>query len=143
MAMRRKSVTRNGITPKKLSRIGTSSAKLLMTNTLRPTGGGYQPDLHDNQRDASIEIQVRACKAHIERENWSLVGAYTDHAIGGATTLRSGYQTLLEDAHSGSFDVVLAEGLDRLGRDQEDIAVHAPTFKPEHSSWAGQGRTQG
>ena len=75
-----------------------------------------------NQREASIEDQVRICKAHIERENWSLVGTYTDHALSGATTLRPGYQKLLEDARAGSFDIVLAEGLDRLSRDQEDIA---------------------
>ena len=75
-----------------------------------------------NQREASIEDQVRICKAHIERESWSLVGTYADHAISGATTLRPGYQKLLEDARAGSFDIVLAEGLDRLSRDQEDIA---------------------
>ena len=75
-----------------------------------------------NQRDASIEDQVRICKAHLERESWSLVGTYTDHAMSGATTLRPGYQKLLEDARAGSFDIVLAEGLDRLSRDQEDIA---------------------
>ena len=75
-----------------------------------------------NQRDASIVDQVRICKAHIKRESWSLVGTYTDHARSGATTLRPGYQKLLEDARAGSFDIVLAEGLDRLSRDQEDIA---------------------
>ena len=75
-----------------------------------------------NQRDASIEDQVRTCKAHIKHERWSLAGTYTDHAISGATTLRPGYQKLLEDARSGSFDVVLSEGLDRLSRDLEDIA---------------------
>ncbi len=76
----------------------------------------------DNQRDASIEDQVRICRERIDRENWSLVATYTDHAISGASRLRPGYQKLLEDARAGSFDVVVAEALDRLSRDQEDVA---------------------
>src|SRR5207245_859918 len=32
------------------------------------------------------------------------------------------YQSLLEDARHGRFDVVVAEALDRLSRDQEDVA---------------------
>jgi hypothetical protein len=37
--------------------------------------------------------------------------------------LRPGYQRLLADARDGQFDVVVAEALDRLSRDQEDIAA--------------------
>ncbi len=76
----------------------------------------------DNQRDASIEDQVRECRARADQEEWNVVQVYADRGISGATTLRPGYQQLLEDGRSGSFDVVLAEGLDRLSRDQEDIA---------------------
>ncbi len=43
-----------------------------------------------NQRDASIEDQLRLCKRRIESEGWSLVDVYTDAAISGATTLRPG-----------------------------------------------------
>ncbi|MCH9000405.1 MAG: recombinase family protein, partial [Proteobacteria bacterium] len=77
----------------------------------------------DNQRDASIEDQLRLCKRQIKSEGWSLVDVYTDAAISGATTLRPGYQKLLEDVRSGKLDIVVAEALDRLSRDQEDIAA--------------------
>jgi site-specific DNA recombinase len=76
----------------------------------------------DNQRDASIEDQVRQCRARIEQEGWQLGAAYSDHAISGATILRPGYQRMLEDARAGRFDVLVAEALDRLSRDQENIA---------------------
>ena len=76
----------------------------------------------DNQRDASIEDQVRLCRARLDREGWNLVEAYADHAISGASTLRPGYQKMLEDARAGHFDYLVAEALDRLSRDQEDIA---------------------
>ncbi len=42
--------------------------------------------------------------------------------MSGATPLRAGYQKLLEDARAARFDVIVAEALDRLSRDQEDIA---------------------
>ncbi len=77
----------------------------------------------DNQRDASIDDQVRDCKGRIKTEGWNLAETYADRRISGATTLRPGYQKLLEDARSRKFDIVLAEGLDRLSRDQEDIAA--------------------
>jgi site-specific DNA recombinase len=76
----------------------------------------------DNQRDASIEDQVRQCRRRIELEKWKLGEIYSDHAISGATTLRPGYQRMLEEARSGRFDVLVAEALDRLSRDQENIA---------------------
>ncbi len=80
----------------------------------------YSSDL---QREASIEDQVRLCTARIEAEGWTLSSTYTDHGISGASSLRPGYQKLLEDARTGAFDVVVAEALDRLSRDQEHIAA--------------------
>jgi DNA invertase Pin-like site-specific DNA recombinase len=79
----------------------------------------YSSDL---QRDASIEDQVRVCRARVDAEGWEFTGTYTDHAISGASRFRPGYQKLLEDARAGLFEVVIAEALDRLSRDQEDIA---------------------
>jgi site-specific DNA recombinase len=80
----------------------------------------YSTDL---QSAASIEDQVRLCKERVAREGWTLAATYNDRGKSGASTLRSGYQRLLEDARNGCFDVVVAEALDRLSRDQEDIAA--------------------
>ena len=79
----------------------------------------YSSDL---QREASIEDQIRLCRKWIEHEGWEYIHAYTDRALSGATALRPAYQSLLEDARHGQFDVVIAEALDRLSRDQEDVA---------------------
>ena len=76
----------------------------------------------ENQREASIEDQVRLCTARSAAEGWTVVGTYTDHALSGANHLRPGYQQLLADARAGAFDVVVAEALDRLSRDQEHVA---------------------
>ena len=76
----------------------------------------------DNQRDASIADQLRICREFAARQGWTVVQEFTDHAISGATLLRSGFQALMRDALNRRFDVVLAESLDRFSRDQEDTA---------------------
>jgi site-specific DNA recombinase len=76
----------------------------------------------DNQREASIADQLRVCREFAARHGWTVVQEFTDHAISGATLLRSGFQRLMRDALNQRFDVVLAEALDRFSRDQEDTA---------------------
>jgi site-specific DNA recombinase len=76
----------------------------------------------DNQREASIADQTRVCRAFAERQGWAIAQEYSDHAVSGATLLRSGFQALMRDALNRHFDVVLAESLDRFSRDQEDTA---------------------
>lgn len=76
----------------------------------------------DSQRDASIEDQVRLCRERAAREGWTVVNVYTDHAISGASLMRPGIQQLMQDVLNGKADIVLAEALDRVSRDQEGIA---------------------
>jgi site-specific DNA recombinase len=78
----------------------------------------------DNQREASIEDQFRICREQAKREKWKIVGTYKDAGISGASMiLRPGIQALLQDAQAGQFDMVLAEALDRISRDQADVAT--------------------
>ena len=78
----------------------------------------------DQQRAASIEDQFRVCKEHAGREGWRIAGAYRDAAVSGdSVILRPGVQALLEDARRGAFEVVVAEALDRVSRDQADVAI--------------------
>jgi len=77
----------------------------------------------DQQREASIDDQIRLARAHIEDRGWTFFQAYSDRATSAASALRPGYQRLLADARDRQFDVVVAEALDRLSRDQEDVAA--------------------
>lgn len=66
---------------------------------------------------------VGICK-QAKREKWKIVGTYKDAGISGASMiLRPGIQSLLQDAQAGQFDMVLAEALDRISRDQADVAT--------------------
>ncbi len=79
----------------------------------------YSTDL---QNDASIEDQVRLCKEYAERNNLSVAEVYTDHGISGTTMNRPGMQSMMSDAAKGKFSFIISEALDRISRDQEDIA---------------------
>ena len=81
----------------------------------------YSSDL---QSAASIEDQFRICRDHAERAGWAVVDTYRDAAISGdSMILRPGIQAVLADARSGAFDVVVAEALDRMSRDQADVSA--------------------
>ena len=76
----------------------------------------------DNQWDAPIDDQLRLCRELATREGWRVAESYFDRSISGASLIRPGIQTLMQDALAGRFDIVLAESLDRISRDQEGQA---------------------
>ncbi|WP_237480693.1 recombinase family protein [Lichenibacterium dinghuense] len=73
----------------------------------------------DRQRDASIEDQIRLCKELIDRMGWVVGPIYIDRQISGSIVSREGFQKLRKDVRGGTFQVVVAESLDRLMRDGE------------------------
>ena len=80
----------------------------------------YSTDL---QNEASVEDQIRQCQELAARNSWRVKECYSDHAISAATLMRPGIQKLIQDVlQRGDVDVVIAEALDRISRDQEDIA---------------------
>ena len=44
----------------------------------------------ENQRESSIDDQIRLCRERIAYEGWTLINAYRDAGISGATTIRPG-----------------------------------------------------
>src|SRR3546814_13290863 len=52
------------------------------------------------------------------------MGTYKDAALAGdGGNRRPGIQAVLQEAQAGKFDIVLAEALDRVSRDQADVAI--------------------
>ena len=77
----------------------------------------------DMQSDASIDDQVRTCREFADQQGLEVVEIYSDRATSGASLVRSGIQKLLRDADARAFDVVISEAMDRLSRNQADIAT--------------------
>ena len=77
----------------------------------------------DQQHERSIDDQVRLCREHAEKLGATVTGVYADYAISGSSLKnRPEANRLLSDARAGAFETVIAEALDRLSRDQEDVA---------------------
>ena len=76
----------------------------------------------DMQSAASITDQIRICRRLCEDQGWQVVEVFADEAISGATHLRPDFQRMQQLAMADGFDVLVAEALDRLSRDQEHIA---------------------
>ena len=76
------------------------------------------------QSDTSIDDQVRLCRERADRDGMTVTEVFTDRAISGShLNNRQGMLSLLDRAKENAFDVVIAEALDRISRDQEDIAA--------------------
>jgi site-specific DNA recombinase len=78
----------------------------------------YSTDL---QNERSIEDQLALCHREAERSGLLVVDTYSDAAASGACTInRQGWLNLMRDAEAKRFDVVLAEDVDRISRDEAD-----------------------
>lgn len=75
------------------------------------------------QSDRSIEDQVDLCARFIQQRGWTRAVVFSDRAKSGASTVgRDGLTSMMSAARAGEFDVVVVEALDRISRDQEDLA---------------------
>ena len=76
----------------------------------------------DNQREESIEGQLRECKEYAERNDITILGTYIDRALSAKTDNRPEFQHMIKDSAKGLFDVVLVWKLDRFARNRYDSA---------------------
>ncbi len=91
--------------------------------TKQKTAVVYARFSSDLQRDRSIDDQVSLCEQIARREGYKIVQVFNDRAKSGASMFeRDGLLALMQAAKRRSFDAVIAESLDRLSRDQEDLA---------------------
>lgn len=69
-----------------------------------------------NQRDVSIDDQVKACTEYIDKEGYELVGIYKDAAQSGRTSTRADFKRLIADAKKDVYDIVVLWHTDRINR---------------------------
>ncbi|MDO6693824.1 recombinase family protein [Aliiglaciecola sp. 3_MG-2023] len=77
----------------------------------------YSSDL---QKLSSIDDQIAICTDFAKSHKFNIVRHFTDAAESGSSLNRAGINALLNC--SKDFDIVICEALDRLSRDQADIA---------------------
>jgi len=83
----------------------------------------------DNQREESIEGQIRECKAYAERNGITLVGTYIDRALSAKTDDRPEFQRMIRESYKRLFEVVIVWKLDRFSRNRFDSAHYKAILK--------------
>ena len=76
----------------------------------------------DNQREESIEGQLRECKAFAEKNDIQVIDSYIDRALSAKTDNRPSFQKMIKDSAKGEFDVIIVWKLDRFARNRYDSA---------------------
>ncbi|HEX2986054.1 MAG TPA: recombinase family protein [Caproiciproducens sp.] len=78
----------------------------------------------DNQREESIEAQVRAIKYFASNYGYDIVKVYADKAMTGRTSDRPQFLKMIDDSKSGLFQAVIVHKLDRFSRDSLDTLYY-------------------
>ena len=83
----------------------------------------------DNQREESIEGQIRECTAYAEKNGITIVKHYIDRAVSAKTDNRPQFQQMIKDSDKKLFDIVLVWKLDRFARNRYDSARYKTQLK--------------
>ena len=86
------------------------------------TGIIYARYSSDNQREESIDGQIRECKEFAEKNDIRIIDTYIDRALSAKTDNRPSFQQMIKDSSKGLFDVIIVWKLDRFARNRYDSA---------------------
>lgn len=83
----------------------------------------------DNQREASIEGQLRECMEFAEKSGITVIGNYIDRALSAKTDNRPEFQKMIKDSYREVFDSVIVWKVDRFARNRYDSAYYKNILK--------------
>ena len=83
----------------------------------------------DNQREESIEGQLRECKEYAVKNGMTILNTYIDRALSAKTDNRPEFQHMIKDSAKHLFDVVIVWKLDRFARNRYDSAHYKATLR--------------
>ena len=83
----------------------------------------------DNQREESIEGQIRECTAFAEKNNITILRHYIDRAFSAKTDNRPEFQNMIKDSGKRLFDMIIVWKLDRFARNRYDSATYKAKLK--------------
>lgn len=78
----------------------------------------------DNQREESIDAQLRAIRSYCDQKGYVLLDSYVDEARSATTDDRPSFQRMVRDAAAGNFSAVIVHKLDRFSRNRYDSAIY-------------------
>ena len=88
------------------------------------TAVAYARYSSDNQREESIDAQVRSIKYFAMQYGYDIIGVYADKAKSGKTATRENFLKMIADSARGEFEVVIVDKLDRFSRNATDMNLY-------------------
>ena len=89
----------------------------------------YGRYLSNNQREESIDAQVRAIEEYAARNGYVIVERYIDEALTGTTDDRQSFQRMMADSKAHQWQYVIVHKLDRFARNKYDSVFHKRELK--------------
>ena len=83
----------------------------------------------DNQREESIEGQLRECTAFAEKNGITVLRHYIDRVFSAKTDNRPEFQSMIKDSGKKLFDMIIVWKLDRFSRNRYDSARYKAMLK--------------
>ena len=84
----------------------------------------------DNQREESIEGQVRECQSFAERKGYTVIRTFIDRALSGTRAdNRPQFQQMISDSTLREFQYVIVWKIDRFSRDKFDSVKYKYALK--------------
>lgn len=83
----------------------------------------------DNQREESIDAQIRACEDYARRNGLVIVKTYADRAKTATSDRRPEFQMMIADSAKSMFDILIVHKLDRFSRDKYDSVYYKRKLK--------------
>ena len=83
----------------------------------------------DNQREESIDAQIRACRTYAGSNGWIIVREYCDRGISGTSDNRPEFLQMIEDSKTGNFDAIIVHKLDRFSRNVQQTIGYISELK--------------
>lgn len=100
----------------KLQQSETETLQSIIRAAIYARTSGYS-----QKNNYSINEQIACCRKYIEQKGWVTHYLFFDEAEGGSTIERPRFQSMLEKANSGCFDVIVVWKLDRFCRSLVDL----------------------
>lgn len=94
-----------------------------------PRAALYARFSSDNQREESIDAQLRAMREYCKRNKVVIANEYCDHARSATTDDRPEFQKMIQESKNCEFDIVIVHKLDRFSRDRYDSAYYKRELK--------------
>ena len=93
------------------------------------TGVIYARYSSDNQREESIEGQLRECAVFARKNDITIIEHYIDRAFSAKTDNRPEFQRMIRESARKAYDVVIVWKLDRFSRNRYDSAKYKAALK--------------